>query len=533
MELDLYQAESLAEQIQLHLLNKYVPPGFVCRKDSEVLWTQGLEPFLKRPFQPGLQAAELLPHEWLGPLALGMAALLEAEQSSYLSELAESRGALRLEYLTAQWISVQLVNSAEPGLIAGHGPHSTLEHSQAQLQAIFTSSHESLLLLDTELLIQAYNPGFVKWTENAELPQPAIGKSILEILPAESHALFQEQMQSVLSQGKTIEVENVFNNSKGESFWYIVARSPVRDAENRITGICVSARDISARKQAEAQLAEYAERLSLILESITDAFVTLDAEGRFTYANQTAIRLLQMDPDKLVGHSLWAMFPSTEAPLFADRYRWALIYQEPVHFEVHHQKLAAWLEVSIYPTEENFSVFFRDITEIKFNRHIISLEREILARYTTGQESSQFLLSEILKQLQLMLPGTACLIQVPDQDSQQLQLLNSSSLPARIQQIFGQQSLAAGQVFATEAVLQKRPIFLTDLNKPLRWTQAAQLLDAGFQAAWAYPVLSTEQEVLAVLSCFFVNPHSPRLPETLLFEQVCQLLATLLEHQVV
>lgn len=507
-----------------------------------------------------LQAFNSSAEEWAarqeqGPLYVGMAMadiVMPERLDIYQQMLQTVLAGQRHEYETAQtnrqgqtfWYRVSLSPVLEAdGCVSGACINASditahkqtelaLRDSGARLQEIFNTSQESLMLLDRDLKIQIFNPGFVRWTENAELKKPETGMSILDILPPEIRPSFAEQMALILSDGRTIEIERVFTNSKGEAFWYVVTRSPVHDAQGGITGICVTARDISSRKRAEAQLTEYADRLTLILESITDAFVTLDSEGRFTYANQAAVRLLNMDEDKLVGHSLWALFPASEGALFADRYRWALIYQEPVHFEVHNKQLSAWLEVSVYPSEENFSVFLRDITEIKLSRSVVDMEREILARYATGRESINDLLDAMLRQVQALLPGAGCLIQVPSADHRSLQILRAPDLPAETLALFTQLPLMADQGLQADAALRRKPVICPDLTLTDSWRdQRVQLLARGIQAAWSYPVLSAGQDLLAVFSCFFARPRRSQLPETVLAERVSQLVAVMLENQ--
>ena len=53
---------------------------------------------------------------------------------------------------------------------------------------------------------------------------------------------------------------------------------------------------------------EARERATTILESITDAFLALDREWRFTYVNRRAESLLRRTREELVGKSLWDEF---------------------------------------------------------------------------------------------------------------------------------------------------------------------------------------------------------------------------------
>jgi PAS domain S-box-containing protein len=74
---------------------------------------------------------------------------------------------------------------------------------------------------------------------------------------------------------------------------------------------CVLAvvRDITDRKHAEQQLAESHRRVSEILESIGDAFCSVDKALRFTYVNQKAEELWAVRREDLIGRDYLSVFP--------------------------------------------------------------------------------------------------------------------------------------------------------------------------------------------------------------------------------
>jgi len=65
--------------------------------------------------------------------------------------------------------------------------------------------------------------------------------------------------------------------------------------------VCVSVRDITERKDAEARLAALEERSRLILTSVNDGIVGLDNDGRIVFANPAAPTLLGFTEAELLG----------------------------------------------------------------------------------------------------------------------------------------------------------------------------------------------------------------------------------------
>ena len=107
------------------------------------------------------------------------------------------------------------------------------------------------------------------------------------------------------------------------------------------------------------------ERLANTLESITDAFFTVDRDWCFTYVNGEAERVLQRRREELLGCNVWAEFPeAVESPVYPAYHR-AMDSGVAEHLEFHFPPLDIWFEVHAYPSDEGLAVYFRDITPRK------------------------------------------------------------------------------------------------------------------------------------------------------------------------
>jgi PAS domain S-box-containing protein len=106
-------------------------------------------------------------------------------------------------------------------------------------------------------------------------------------------------------------------------------------------------------------------RTSEILESISDAFYSLDREERFTYVNRHTAQLWNKKPGELVGRRLTDIFPNADQVEAFHHIRQALAAQRVDHLETYSAFLDQWVETHIYPTENGVSVYFRDTSERK------------------------------------------------------------------------------------------------------------------------------------------------------------------------
>jgi len=105
--------------------------------------------------------------------------------------------------------------------------------------------------------------------------------------------------------------------------------------------------------------------IETILESISDAFLALDFDWRFTYVNHHAEVLLQRTRAALLGRSVWDEFSDAVNSIFYQKYHEARDTQIATKFEDFYAPLATWFEVRAYPSKDGLFVYFHDITRQK------------------------------------------------------------------------------------------------------------------------------------------------------------------------
>jgi len=88
-----------------------------------------------------------------------------------------------------------------------------------------------------------------------------IGKTDFDINPPELAKKYQEDDRRVIETGQIFETVEDHQPLGGEKFYVQVIKTPMYDSNEQITGILGIFWDITERKQAEAQLKEYSERL--------------------------------------------------------------------------------------------------------------------------------------------------------------------------------------------------------------------------------------------------------------------------------
>ncbi|GAC1544763.1 MAG: hypothetical protein NVS2B7_19220 [Herpetosiphon sp.] len=159
-------------------------------------------------------------------------------------------------------------------------------------------------------------------------------------------------------------------------------KSAVMDDEGVVDEWIVIGTDISETKRMNEALAHTTQRISAIFESITDAFIAVDREWRFSYVNRHAESLTGRARADLLGHNTWEVFPGLVGTTIETCFRQAMAMGEPKATELITSMTQHHYEVRAYPSSEGLSVYFRDITE----------QRQIeAARHASEQLAHQFI----------------------------------------------------------------------------------------------------------------------------------------------
>jgi PAS domain S-box-containing protein len=143
-----------------------------------------------------------------------------------------------------------------------------------------------------------------------------------------------------------------------------------------VSEVVGSAIDITARRKMERELYESNQRISNIIESMSDGFFTINCKGFVTYINSQAAKVLQKKPEKIIGKYFEKVLPELYEG-YHHYYEHAIQKQAPVKYEIYYNR--RWFEVRIYPSVEGFTIYFSDITENKRSEEILRKSDKLTA----------------------------------------------------------------------------------------------------------------------------------------------------------
>lgn len=236
-----------------------------------------------------------------------------------------------------------------------------LQKSQEYNRLLFISSPIGLALCRMDGSLVDINPAYAN----------LLGRTIVETLkltywditPDEYASLEALQLKSLEETGSYGPYEKEYIHKDGHLVPVRLRGQIIeRDGEKFIWS---SVEDITERKRAEEKEKEYLNRINNILESVSDAFVSLDTNWCYTYMNKKAGEIFNRKPEEMIGKNIWAEFPEGIGQPFQLNYEKVMNEKVFIRMEEYYPPYDRWFENRINPTEDGIAIFFTDITERK------------------------------------------------------------------------------------------------------------------------------------------------------------------------
>ena len=249
--------------------------------------------------------------------------------------------------------------------------------SSNNLQNLINSTDIGTIFLDRSLRVKMFTPATGRIFN---LIAADYGRPLTDITNKIIYNGIDHDAEKVLENLQTVEREvRTYDNQV-----FLMRALPYRTSEDRINGVVITFVNITERKQAEEQALQLHRRTAEILESISDAFYTVDADFNFTYVNRKAEELWGRKHDSLIGKNFLKEFPeSINSDSYALHLK-AIQDKKAVHYEAVSPVLEHWLDISAYPDNMGgLSVYFRDIQERKQAEEALQQSEERLRLFVT------------------------------------------------------------------------------------------------------------------------------------------------------
>lgn len=249
------------------------------------------------------QAVE--PLHWiidLAPFVLGVFAYVAGRRRDQVARIA-----LELEErVIARTFELAQVNKQlEKDVAERRQIEQTLAHERNLLRTLIDNLPDLIYVKDSAsryLLSNRAHAQFLGYPS----PDQVIGKDVFELFPADQARAFRADDKRVIRSGQPLldHEEQVIDRHTNKLRWNLTTKVPLRDETGQVSGLLGIARDITARKQAEIELARRKQFFESLFVNSPVAIVTLDLDHWITGCNPAFTELFGYTEDEAIGQEL-------------------------------------------------------------------------------------------------------------------------------------------------------------------------------------------------------------------------------------
>ena len=229
-----------------------------------------------------------------------------------------------------------------------------------RFRSLFEHTPDLMLYQNEASIILDANPAFLQLVDKPK--DQVLNHPYDEFLPPDKREFFRQKLREVFATGQPVHFELFASQGKSAPRHWDVVKVPLVE-HGRVVGVHMLARDITEKVTTQRLNEQQAAQLHTVLESIRDAFFSLDRDWQLTYINHEGERLLNLHHQEAPGKNVWDVFPEEAGRTYHQHYQQALDTGQTVQFEAYFAREKRWLEVKAYPYAAGLSVFFSDITK--------------------------------------------------------------------------------------------------------------------------------------------------------------------------
>ena len=244
---------------------------------------------------------------------------------------------------------------------------------------------------------------------------------------------------------------------------------------------------------------------------MSEAFVALDSEYRFTYVNSAAERIYGRTRESLLGRNAWEMFPETRNTEAAERYERAMTTRVPTRFETFFEPWEKWFEVNVDPTVDGgLALFFRDITERTRGETILKGQKRALELAVNGAPLQEVLTVIVRTIEEHATRGVSASILLLDPDGIHLRHGAAPHLPEEWNRAIDGAAIGPAAGSCGTAAYTRQRVIVNDIMTDPRWADYRELAAPfGFRACWSTPIISARGTVLGTFALYHHAEFTP------------------------
>ena len=231
------------------------------------------------------------------------------------------------EITTAEWqcllrrsLPYRGVDQQMEGVVVTFIDLTERKRNEAKTLAILASLSSHIAVIDPDGIILATNPAWDRFSKklHGPLSKCSVGMKYLDVCKFEVADLesgeiaysvacnVEAGLKAILDHDRDEFSMEYSSYAGGEQFWFLLQASALKDGQG---GAVISHHDISRRKLAEKKIRENAERLRAILDTASDAIITIDKKGLIESVNQETETMFGYSCSEMIGKNVSMLMP--------------------------------------------------------------------------------------------------------------------------------------------------------------------------------------------------------------------------------
>ena len=197
----------------------------------------------------------------------------------------------------------------------------TLERERTLLRTLIDAVPDYIFVKDAQSRYLVNNTAHLR-SLNATSQQDVLGRNAFDFYPREQAERLIADDQKLLRSGEPIlnKEERRRDMGTGQEIWNLATKVPIRDNHGNVIGLVGVGRNITERKQAEADLAKQKQYFESLVVNSPVAIVTLDQDQRITECNPAFEKLFGYTRTEVIGRELDALVTGEETRPEANAY---------------------------------------------------------------------------------------------------------------------------------------------------------------------------------------------------------------------
>ena len=269
--------------------------------------------------------------------------------------------------------------------------------------------------------------------------------------------------------------------------------------------------------------------LEKVLQSITDGFLVMNKNGDILFCNQQAAQLMKMESqEELLGKNIWDIFPEINVLKQYPAYPSIMQENMSLRFKEYFPAFNNWIELSVYPSDENIVVYFKNVTEVVQRKKMQLLEREVLAMNANPFKDLQQVLDTYITSVGQIYNNLPMILWQKQGNS--FQACSTTNIPASLIDSINAQKVENSNWPAWGVVEEKNAKVHYDVTSD---NQEINLILSrhGFFASTAYSVSQSPDDVWGALEIFYNKEQQEKIGQNDLALQITNFLSILLESK--